>query len=208
MILHSRIPATVLLTSLAACVAIAPLADAQASPYRQTLPSFIDDGDDDEAAVDEEADVDEEVESDVEEADVEGADVEEADVAKAEGPEEAPAPSQPEPKKGLGMMITGGVITGLYALPLTIYGTAIIVASRRVSDTEGGEVGGAVGGALGGVVLGLGVVGLAVGVPLLGVGASRFSKWRKWKENNNVALAPSVGRTAFGTYTPGVTLRF
>ncbi|HGG56951.1 MAG TPA: hypothetical protein ENK31_04050 [Nannocystis exedens] len=128
-----------------------------------------------------------------------------ADDAEAEGPAEAPGP---EPKKGLGMMISGGVITGLYALPLTLYGIVIIAGSKKIENEGGGEAVGTVGGALGGVVLGFGLVGLAVGVPLLAVGGSRFSKWRKWKQANKVALVPNVGRTAFGTYTPGIALRF
>ena len=169
---------SILVLTVTAAVALAPLTEANASPYQNALPALTDMG----------AEVN-------------------ADDAEAEGPAEAPGA---EPKKGLGMMISGGVITGLYALPLTLYGIVIIAGSKKIQN-EGGEGGEAVGGAgsiLGGVVLGFGLVGLAVGVPLLAVGGSRFSKWRKWKQANKVALAPNVGRTAFGTYTPGLALRF
>ncbi len=167
----------IFVVTVATTLALAPLTEANASPYQNALPALTDMG----------AEVN-------------------ADEAEPEGPAEAS--SQPEPKKGLGMMISGGVITGLYALPLSLWGIVIIAGSKKAANETGSDGVGKVGGALGGVILGFGLVGLAVGVPLLGVGGSRFSKWRKWKEANKVALAPNVGRTAFGTYTPGLALRF
>ncbi len=177
-----------LVFTMATAFALAPLTEANASPYQNALPALTDIGA-------------EEVNADEAEANAEV----NADEAEVEGPAEA---SGPEPKKGLGMMITGGVITGLYALPLTLYGIVIIAGSKKIANESGSDGVGTAGSALGGVVLGFGLVGLAVGVPLLGVGGSRFSKWRKWKQANKVALAPNVGRTAFGTYTPGLALRF
>ena len=167
----------IFVVTVAAALALAPLTEANASPYQNALPALTDMG----------AEVN-------------------ADEAEPEGPAEAS--NQPEPKKGLGMMISGGVITGLYALPLSLWGIVIIAASKKAANETSSDGVAKAGGALGGIVLGFGLVGLAVGVPLLGVGGSRFSKWRKWKQANKVALAPNVGRTAFGTYTPGVALRF
>lgn len=119
-----------------------------------------------------------------------------------EGPEPAPAPVEKPRRKGLGMLITGAILTGGLGLPLTVGGTVIIVGSKSTgNDTI--QAGGSF---LGGFTLVLGIINLAVGVPLLGVGASRYSKWRKWKSAH--AFTPAVGRTAFGTYTPGVALRF
>ena len=140
----------------------------------------------------------------------------EGPVAVAEGPESAPAPStapstapRPPPTKGLGMMISGAVVTGAVALPLIGYGAYIIVVGKRVDDAVDGDgVVQSAGNVLGGVVLAFGVIALAVGAPLLGVGASRFSKYQKWKDGQQVKWSPSSGRTAHGTWTTGVTLRF
>ena len=60
---------------------------------------------------------------------------------------------------------------------------------------------------VGGTLIVLGVLGLGVGVPLLGVGGYRFSKYQKWKRGE-VSLRPSMNRTMHGTYTSGFTLRF
>ncbi len=132
----------------------------------------------------------------------------------SEGPENAagngalvvdssPVNPGPEPPKGLGMLITGAAITGLYALPVTVYGTVIIADSRRQDDFVG-----SLGTVIGGVVLFFGVAGLAVGVPLLGVGGARFSNWRSWKNARDARLSAGLTRSPYGTYSPGLTLRF
>jgi len=129
----------------------------------------------------------------------------------AEGPAPAPtpAPMGPPPRKSLGMMISGAVITGAVALPLIGYGAAIVVLGKRADDeVDGMGVAQTGGNILGGVVIALGVVALAVGAPLLGVGAYRFSKYRKWHKGQQAHWSPSSGRTAHGTWTTGVTLRF
>lgn len=117
------------------------------------------------------------------------------------GPAPAPAPVGPPPRKGLGMMITGAVITGAYALPFIGWG-AYVIAVTDPNDDVGGI------GTLAGVALvTMGLIGLSVGAPLLGVGAYRFSKYQKWK-NGQVSLQPSMNRTMHGTYTAGLSLRF
>jgi hypothetical protein len=122
----------------------------------------------------------------------------------------APAPTSPEPSKGLGLMITGAVMTGAVGLPLTFYGIYGIILFNRAeraaadSGTEDFRNLGR-GAALGLTVFGLIIV--SAGAPMLGVGAYKFSKWRKWK-NEGHALLPMMNRTAHGTWTAGVGLRF
>jgi hypothetical protein len=129
-----------------------------------------------------------------------------APVAEGPAPAPAPAPSGPPPKMGLGMMITGAVITGSVALPMIASGTYTLVSGRYVDDGTGDvEVNSNI---VGGAVLAFGLISLAVGVPLLAVGAHRFKKWRKWKNGQQVQWAPSMNRTAHGTFTTGVALRF
>lgn len=120
----------------------------------------------------------------------------------------APAPMGPPPSKGLGMLISGAAITGAFALPMIAYGTYVTILFRRVDDDVDGMGVVATGGnILGGTLIVLGVIGLGVGAPLLGVGAYRFSKYQKWKRGE-VSLQPSFNRTMHGTYTSGLTLRF
>ena len=104
------------------------------------------------------------------------------------------------------MMITGAVLTGAYALPLIGYGAFIVAAGKQVDDETGvAESGGNI---VGGVLLTMGIIGLAVGAPLLGVGAARFSKYQKWKKGQQARFLPAAGRTPFGTITPGFEVRF
>ncbi|HEY8380337.1 MAG TPA: hypothetical protein VIK91_27815 [Nannocystis sp.] len=107
------------------------------------------------------------------------------------------------------MLISGAVIVGAYSLPLIGYGAAVVAAGRAADEATGDtgvvEAGGNI---LGGALLAMGVIGLAVGGPLLGVGAYRFSKYQKWKQGQQALILPSAGRTAFGTITPGLEIRF
>ena len=121
----------------------------------------------------------------------------------------APGPMGPEPSRGLGLMIPGAVITGALGLPITILGVIRLIQFKNYQKqaNSGEEV---VLSGLGQIasvaVITTGVIFLAVGVPLLGVGAYRFSKYQKWK--NGHALVPSMNRTAHGTWTAGLALRF
>ncbi len=123
--------------------------------------------------------------------------------AEAQPVKHRPPNPGPAPSKGLGMLITGASITGLYGLPVTIYGTLIIASSRRQDDVAGD-----LGRIIGGFVLFFGIAGLAVGVPLLGVGGARYSRWRTWKDAQDARLSVGVTRSPYGTYSPGLTLRF
>lgn len=180
-------------TVVVGAVALAPVADVQASPLGMKLRRVMTlqpEGEGDVAAP--------------AEAPAEAA------APAPEGPAPAPAaPAGPPPKKGLGMMITGAVLTGAYALPLIGYGAFVVVLGKKADDEVGGmgvvETGGNI---LGGVLLTMGIIGLAVGAPLLGVGAARFSKYQKWKKSQQAMFLPSAGRTPFGTITPGLEIRF
>ncbi len=121
----------------------------------------------------------------------------------AEGPAPAPTPDGPPPKKGLGLMISGAVITGAVGLPLTVYGILAATVLNRAGNEAG--VGGA--GVLAVPLIVTGILVLGAGVPMLAIGASRFSKHQKWKKAQS-AFVPTVDRTAYGTWTAGVALRF
>lgn len=131
-------------------------------------------------------------------------------VAAGPAPAPAPAPMGPEPSKGLGMMITGAVITGAVALPVIFVGVNGIVQYNKIEKNADGTLVGEAAGlgkSLSITVLAFGLVFLAVGAPLLGVGAYRFTKWQKWKKGQQ-AFMPSMNRTAHGTWTTGFALRF
>jgi hypothetical protein len=120
-------------------------------------------------------------------------------------------PPQPEPPRGIGMLITGSVVAAAVGLPFTIYGAYVIALSRQVGDAVGGtegQVTSGVGSLAGGIVLTFGIIGLGVGIPLAVVGGIRLGKYNAWKRGQPVTLAPYTGRTAFGTNTAGFTLRF
>lgn len=133
----------------------------------------------------------------------------EAPAPAPEGPAPAPAaPAGPPPPKGLGMMISGIVVTAAYGLPVTFWGTFALVNISRAEQVVGANPATGLGKGVAATIMVFGIIGLAIGVPLLAVGASRFSKYQKWKASQTARLAPSAGLTPFGTVTPGLTLRF
>jgi len=169
-------------------LALAPCVEAKAAPFRTSITAMdlVTDGG------------------------AEGAEVEDQALTEPTVEPEGPAPMayepEPEPRKGLGLMITGSVITGVIGLPFTILGTAVIVSNNRPSEDDDHHP--FTGAMIGGAALTVGLVGLHVGVPLLGVGASRFSRWRKWKSANTMKISAGLARTNFGTPTPTLTFRF
>lgn len=187
----------VLSTLLVGAVALAPVTEANASPLGHKLRRVMTLQPEESAAPAGEAP-----------AGGEAGEVAAAPEGPAPAPAAAPAeaPAGPPPRKGLGMMITGAVITGAYALPMLAAGTVLLVASSRVSsDASPGDE---FGGGIGVLAVAMGLIGLAVGAPLLGVGAYRFSKYRQWKAGQSARFVPTAGRTAFGTVTPGLVFRF
>ena len=189
-------------TALAGCLALAPLARADSPTSGEKLRTFLTLIPEQEPA---------QPSGSIEN---ENFDSQANDVPAPEGPEEAtgsealavehtPVDPDPEPPKGLGMLIIGATITGLYALPVTVFGTVILASPPQPDDT-GGEYGNLIGG----VVLFFGIAGLAAGVPLLGVGGARYAKWRSWKNAQNARLSAGLTRSPYGTYSPALTLRF
>lgn len=131
-------------------------------------------------------------------------------VAAGPAPAPAPAPMGPEPSKGLGLLIPGAIITGGIALPITVLGVVRLIQFNKIQkQTDDGLVVAAAtfgkGASIAVIVVGL--LFLAAGAPMLGVGASRLAKHQKWK-NGQQSLLPSMNRTAHGTWTGGLTLRF
>lgn len=195
------------MVSLGAALTIAPIAEVSAAQPSlgmrlRTIMTLTPDAPEGEAEADAGA-IDES-------GDVESATEVEASAEPTPAPEgPPPPPADPEPSRGLGLLISGAVVTGAVGLPLTLWGSYIVIASRAVDDGDlGSGLVSAVGTLVGGVVLFFGVVGLGVGVPLLGVGGYRFSRWREWQARQGVRLLPSAGLSLYGTVTPGLTLRF
>lgn len=193
MIVQSRITRVTLSSLVVGAIALAPVADVNASPLGLKLRGVMT-----------------LQEPEGGEAPAGDAPAAEVTAAPAEGPAPAPAaPVGPPPPRGLGMLISGAVITGAYALPLIGFGAYTIVLSKQVDDAAGGV--GVVKGAgslAGGIAIAFGMIGLAVGAPLIGVGAVRMSKYNKWKSGQTARLMPTAGRTAFGTITPGLVINF
>ncbi len=109
-------------------------------------------------------------------------------------PEPPPSLSSPSPKRGIGMMITGGALAG----PAAIYFTALLGepgSSWPIADDPTRVFGFTLGGLC-----------AAAGITLLAIGARRHVKYKQWKHRQ--AFVPTTGRTAYGTWTAGLALRF
>lgn len=109
----------------------------------------------------------------------------------------------PAPKRGVGMLVTGSI--------LTVAGTALMLAipfafaaKARCERSGNGECWDLIAAA---AEFPFGVVGLAVGVPLLVVGVRRNRAWREWQEAHNLTLRPQIDRRR-GSWALGFELRF
>ena len=189
-------------TALAGCLALAPLARADSPTSGEKLRTFLTLTPEQEPAQPSGSIEDENFDSQADDKPApEGP--KEATGSEALAVEHMPVDPGPEPRRGLGMLVTGAAITGLYALPVTVWGTVIVASSRQQDD-----LGGVFGTVIGGVVLFFGIAGLAVGVPLLGVGGARYANWRSWKNAQNARLSAGLTRSPYGTYSPALTLHF
>ncbi|WP_293260940.1 hypothetical protein [Nannocystis sp.] len=109
-----------------------------------------------------------------------------------------------EPRSGVGLMIAGGVVMAFVAAP------AIGVGAAAPSSGQCWSVGGSCdenGERPGSGLITLGVLAALAGAGLLVGGGVRYSQWRRWKANQQT-FSPRLGRTALGTGTLGLTLRF
>ena len=113
-----------------------------------------------------------------------------------------PMPSRPPPR-GIGLMVPGGLLTAL--------GTSVVigasVAFARTDCSQSTDSGDCWLGLAGAIMMPIGVIGLAVGAPLLGVGVHRHRVWREWQREHGLTLRPQFGRSR-GAWTMGLELRF
>ncbi|MBK7830035.1 hypothetical protein [Nannocystis sp.] len=117
--------------------------------------------------------------------------------------------ADPEPRKGIGLMITGGAIASV-GLPLAILGMIRMSSTPEVFDSLNGYPDWEATYELSRAHAPMAFTGLlfsAVALPMLVVGGVRHIQWRRWKQEQ-LAFTPTVTRTAHGTVTPGFTLRF
>lgn len=110
---------------------------------------------------------------------------------------------EPEPRRGIGMLVSGGLVLGLVVAPMllvTVFDSAAAVECRH-SENE------CWGGFMLQFSLPVMVTGLAIGAPLLAAGVQRKNAWQAWRSNQRVALRPrfSPGRNGV---TAGLELRF
>jgi hypothetical protein len=107
------------------------------------------------------------------------------------------------PRRGLGMLVTGGFLSATG-------GALLVTAAWSFAATDcsqGSDSGACWVGLVGAITMPIGVVALAVGAPLLGAGVQRNRVWRAWQRERGVVLKPRLART-HGTWTVGLTLRF
>lgn len=95
------------------------------------------------------------------------------------------------------MLAAGGALTFTGTVLSVVAGAAFAARGCRYC-LEGVE---------GAYILPVGVVALAVGIPLLGVGVYRFRVWREWEDRRRLTLRPQLGRS-HGAWNLGLTLRF
>lgn len=123
--------------------------------------------------------------------------------ARTTGPE---APEVAEPRRGLGMLLTGaamivpaGVATIGLGAALRGFSAAGFCAHCEASTSEGGLTG-----------IGFFVVGgasIVAGIGLLVVGSERLARWRAWRRTTP-PLTPTLQRSSAGGWRAGFTLRF
>lgn len=100
------------------------------------------------------------------------------------------------PRRGIGPIITGSVLTGVGLVP-TILGIAFIARANQAIDSELEGDGEAVqdtaktvSGAVGAIIMTPGIIMIGVGAPLIAVGAVRQSRYSKWKAEHQAQLMP------------------
>mgnify|MGYP001157890762 CR=1 FL=1 len=122
------------------------------------------------------------------------------------GPPRFSAPAsewKEDPKRGVGMIVTGSVFSAL-GVVLTVTAANAFAADARCHRERRSECWAGLGGA---ILMPFAMTGLAVGAPLLGVGIYRNRVWRAWQRESRLTLRPRFGRSGGGWFL-GVALRF
>ena len=117
-------------------------------------------------------------------------------------PTQAPAPGT-APKRGAGMLATGAFLSPVGAL-LVISAAVSYAGQARCEREEQGECWDGLAGA---IQMPIGVVALAVGIPLLGAGVHRRRVWRAWQREHGLVMRPRFGRSSHA-WILGLDLRF
>lgn len=107
------------------------------------------------------------------------------------------------PPAGVGMMVGGGILT-LGGAAVSFGAVLSFAGDARCHSEQRGECWG---GLVGGIMMPFGVLGLAVGVPLLGVGIHRHRLLKRWRAERGFVLRPHLGR-ARSIWIVGLELRF
>jgi len=112
-----------------------------------------------------------------------------------------------EPKRGVNLMIGGGVALGL-SIPIVVLGLmkagGRCLRVDRDCDNRSYQDANLTGG--GGLVA-IGMLGVLAGTAMLAYGGATNHRWRQWRAKQP-AVAPRVARSPHGTWTMGVALRF
>lgn len=112
-----------------------------------------------------------------------------------------PTPRPDPPRRGLAMLITGSLATAGLGVPLVALGVGDLVRPRDPGCAD------CFYGLAAAIIMPIGLASVAVGVPLIVVGARRHATWKAWQRKDAVKLSPRFGRS-HASWTAGFELRF
>lgn len=115
-----------------------------------------------------------------------------------------------EPPTGRGFRIAAGITAGAGVIlsGIGVGGLAHAENYKHDNPFQPYDPRTAPGFRLGVVSVTIGLAALVASIPLFVVGKRRRDAWEAWNETSLTRLRPSFGRTAHGTWTAGLTLRF
>ena len=114
------------------------------------------------------------------------------------------SPPPPPRRRGIGMIIGGALAVGPLAVPLVTF-AALDFRNANLRDRD--ECSDCFTGLLGRILMPIGIVAVAVGIPVLTVGALRLRAWKEWQREYGLTLRPQLARS-HGAWIPGLELRF
>lgn len=112
-----------------------------------------------------------------------------------------PTPRPAPPRRGIAMLVTGSLATAGLGVPLVALGVADLVRPRDPGCAD------CFYGLAAAIFMPIGLASVAVGVPLIVVGARRYGAWRAWQRKDAVKLSPRFSRS-HTSWTAGFELRF